>query len=144
MIPRRELDTMGIVFPDEIDGENQNTRYVRLFNREVTPTSYADDTTLRELGLYSSVRWMLGNLGMADIFSMSNPTYVRPTYEFPSSFQYATPFGGSHIYGIAKFRMFDTSYVMSQDQITEQILRKWWGSLWRRTRRRNGFIHVKW
>lgn len=92
MKPRRDLDIMGIFFAEGNEGENQNACYVRLFNHVVTPTRYADDSALRELGLFSSVRWMLGNLGMIDICAMDSPTYVRLTYEFLSSFHYTTPF----------------------------------------------------
>lgn len=77
--PRREIDFMGIEFAEGMEGENQRARYAKLFNREVTPTRYPYETALYDLGLYNSVRWMLGNLRMSDFCAMISPTYVRLT-----------------------------------------------------------------
>ncbi|KAI5421888.1 hypothetical protein KIW84_045365 [Lathyrus oleraceus] len=36
--PRREMDYMGIAFAEGIDGENQRSRYHKLFKRDVLAT----------------------------------------------------------------------------------------------------------
>ncbi|KAI5425223.1 hypothetical protein KIW84_031141 [Lathyrus oleraceus] len=65
------------------------------------PTRYAHETALRDLGLYNSVRWMLGNLRMSDFCAMTSPTYVRITYKFLSSFYYSTQPSATRISGWA-------------------------------------------
>lgn len=77
---------MGIEFAEGIDGENQRSKYHKLFKRDVLAMRYPDDVALRALGLFNSVRWMLNNLGMSHFFSLTGPTYIRLTYEFLSSF----------------------------------------------------------
>ncbi|KAI5429770.1 hypothetical protein KIW84_034385 [Lathyrus oleraceus] len=58
------MDYMRIVFAKGIDGENQRSRYHKLFKRDVLATRYPDNADLRDLGLSNSVHWMLNNLGI--------------------------------------------------------------------------------
>ncbi|KAI5444903.1 hypothetical protein KIW84_013253 [Lathyrus oleraceus] len=88
VIPRREIDYMGIAFAEGINGENQS-RYHKNFNRDILETS---------------------------------PTYIQLTYKFLSSLRYTTPIGGSRTTGTAHFRMFNRSYDISQDQMTDLLL----------------------
>ncbi|KAI5390050.1 hypothetical protein KIW84_075396 [Lathyrus oleraceus] len=60
--PRRDMDYMGIVFVEGIDGENEGSRYNKVFKRDVLATRYLDDAALRNLGLSNCVHWMLNNL----------------------------------------------------------------------------------
>lgn len=92
---RREIDYMGITFVEGIVGENQRSNYHKLFKRNALATMYPDNATLRDLGLIDNVNWMLSNIGMSYFGSLTIPTYIRLTYEFLSSFRYATPVGGS-------------------------------------------------
>ncbi|KAI5439610.1 hypothetical protein KIW84_025118 [Lathyrus oleraceus] len=62
---------------------------------------------------------MLNNLGMSQFFSLTNPTYIRLTYEFLSSFRYTTPIGGLRTTVTVDFRMFNRSYDISQNQRAE-------------------------
>lgn len=84
--PRGDKDYMGIVFAEGIDGENQRSRYHKLFNRDVLATQYPNNAALRDLGLSDSVHWILNNLGMSHFLTLTSPTSIRLTYEFLSSF----------------------------------------------------------
>lgn len=75
---------MGIVFGEGIEGEVKRTKHAKLFSREVTPTRYANEFVLHNLGLIGSVNWILGSLGMSHFCTLTSPTYVRLTYEFLS------------------------------------------------------------
>ncbi|KAI5430861.1 hypothetical protein KIW84_035118 [Lathyrus oleraceus] len=88
--PRREINYIRIAFAEGIDRENQKRRYHKLL-RDVLATRYLDDATLRALGLFDSVHWMLNNLG------------------------------GSFITGTAHFRMFNRSYVISRYQMADLL-----------------------
>lgn len=78
---------------------------------------YPDNATLRDLGLSYSVNWMLNNLVMSRFYSLTFPIYIRLTYEFLSSFRYATPVGGSCTICTIYFRMFNRDYTFSQDHM---------------------------
>lgn len=47
--PRGDMDYMGIVFVEGIDGYNQRSRYHRLFKRDVLATRYPENVTLSDL-----------------------------------------------------------------------------------------------
>lgn len=113
--PIRDINYLGIEFVEGIDGKNKRSRYHKLFKRDILATRYPDDASLRALGLFDSVRWMLNNLGMSHFFSLTSPTYIRLTYEFLSSFCYTTPLGGSLTTNTAYFRMFNRNYSINQD-----------------------------
>ena len=115
--PRREIDYMGITFTKGIICENQRSSYHKLFKRNTLATRYPDNTTLRDLGLIDNVNLMLSNLGMSYFCSLISPTYIRLTYEFLSSFRYATPVGGSRTTNTIYFRMFNRDYTFSQDHM---------------------------
>ncbi|KAI5413828.1 hypothetical protein KIW84_058103 [Lathyrus oleraceus] len=89
--PRGDMDYMGIVFVEGIDGENQRSRYHKLFKRDVLATRYPDNDALRDLGLSNSVHWMLNNLG------------------------------GSRTTGTAYFRMFNRTYAINKDQLADLL-----------------------
>lgn len=110
------MDYMRIAFSEGIDRENQRSRYHKLFKRDVLATRYPDDVSLRDLGLFDSVHWMLYNLGMSHFLTLTSPTFIRLTYEFLSSFRYTTPIGGSRTTGTAHFRMFSRNHAINQDQ----------------------------
>ncbi|KAI5418641.1 hypothetical protein KIW84_043029 [Lathyrus oleraceus] len=78
--PRGDVDYMGIVFAEGIDGENQRSRYHKLFKRDLLATRYPDNVALRDLGLSDSVHWMLNNLGSRTTdtahFRIFNRTYA--------------------------------------------------------------------
>lgn len=104
---RRDIDYMDIA------GENQKSSYHKLFKRNVLATRYLDNATLRDLGLFDNVNSMLSNLGIPYFHSLTSPTYIRLTYEFLSSFRYATPVGGSRTTCNVYFRMFNRDYLFS-------------------------------
>lgn len=79
---------------------------------------YADESRLRSLGLLSSVHWMLNKLELTYICGLSDPTYVKLTLEFLSSFGYYTPMVSHNTVGTTKFRIFNKEYEFSQDHIT--------------------------
>ncbi|KAI5444134.1 hypothetical protein KIW84_012664 [Lathyrus oleraceus] len=85
--PRREIDYMCITSAEGIIGENQRSSYHKLFKRNVLAIRYPDNSTLRDLGLFDNVNWMLGNLG------------------------------GSCTTCTVYFRMFNRDYTYSQDQM---------------------------
>lgn len=82
---------------------------------------YPDDVTLCVLGLFDSVHWMLNNLGMSHLFTLTSPTYTRLTYEFLSSFLCTTPIGGSRTTDTIHFRMFNRTYNINQDQMADLL-----------------------
>ena len=84
MPPRavRPRGDMGIAFSEGIDGENEGSRYNKVFKRDVLATRYLDDAALRNLGLSNCVHWMLNNLGMSHFLTLTSSTYIRLTYEF--------------------------------------------------------------
>lgn len=112
---------MRIVFADGNNDIDQNAQYVNFSNREVTPTRYTDDSSFQELGPFSSVRWMIGNLRMIDFYAMVSLRYVKLTYEFLSSFHYITPFAEGRLTITAKFRMFHRSFVMNRNEIIDLL-----------------------
>ncbi|KAI5427382.1 hypothetical protein KIW84_032703 [Lathyrus oleraceus] len=89
--PRRDINYLGIEFAEGIVGENQRSRYHKLFKRDVLATRYPDDVALRALSLFDSVRWMLNNLG------------------------------GSRTTDTAHFRMFNRNYSINQDQLADLL-----------------------
>ncbi|KAI5438957.1 hypothetical protein KIW84_024620 [Lathyrus oleraceus] len=89
--PRGDMDYMGIVFAEGIDGENQRSIYHKLLKRDVLATRYPDNVALHDLGLSNNVHWMFNNLG------------------------------GSRTTGTAHFRMFNRTYDINQDQLTDLI-----------------------
>ena len=109
---------MGITFVEGVVGENQRSRYHKLFKRNVIATRYPDNATLCDLGLIDNISWMLSNLGMSYFCSLTSCTYIRLTYEFLSSFRYVTPVGGSRTIYTIYFRMFNRDYTFSQDHMT--------------------------
>ncbi|KAI5413961.1 hypothetical protein KIW84_058203 [Lathyrus oleraceus] len=120
--PKRDINYMGVAFAEENDGENQRSRYHKLFKRDILAMRYPDDASLHDLGLFDNVHWMLNNLGMSHLFSLTTHTYIRLTYEFLSSFRYTAPIGGSCTTGTAHFRMFSRNYDISQDQMANLFL----------------------
>lgn len=112
---------MGIVFAEGIDGENQRSRYHKLFKRDVLATRYPDNVVLRDFDLSDSVHWILNNLGMPHFLTLTSPTFVWLTYEFLSSFRYTTPIGGSRTTGTAYFRIFNRTYAINQDQLADLL-----------------------
>ncbi|KAI5440122.1 hypothetical protein KIW84_025465 [Lathyrus oleraceus] len=69
--PRGDVDYMGIIFAEGIDGENQRSKYHKLFTRDVLATRYLGNATLRDLGLSDSVHWMLNNLVNPTLFLLA-------------------------------------------------------------------------
>ncbi|KAI5430277.1 hypothetical protein KIW84_034746 [Lathyrus oleraceus] len=120
--PRRDINYPRIEFAEGIDRENQRNIYDKIFKRGILATRYHDDASLCALGLFDSVCWMLNNLGMSHIRSLISPTYIRLTYEFLSSFRYATPIGGSRTTDAAHFRMFNRNDSINQDQLSGLLL----------------------
>ncbi|KAI5406548.1 hypothetical protein KIW84_053039 [Lathyrus oleraceus] len=108
---------MGITFVEGVVGENQRSSYHKLFKRNLLAIRYPDNATLRDLGIFDSVNWMLNNLDMSYFCSLTSPTYIRITYEFLSSFRYVTPVGGSRTIYTIYFRMFNRDYTFSQDHM---------------------------
>ncbi|KAI5400440.1 hypothetical protein KIW84_065359 [Lathyrus oleraceus] len=82
---------IGIAFADGIGGENQRSRYHKLFKRDVLATRNPDNAAFRDLGLSNSVHWMLNNLG------------------------------GSRTTDTAHFRMFNRSYAINQDELADLL-----------------------
>lgn len=64
---------------------------------------------------------MLNNLGMSHFLTLTSPTFIRLTYEFLSSFRYTTPIRGSRTTDTAHFRMFNRTYAINQDQLTDLL-----------------------
>ncbi|KAI5430262.1 hypothetical protein KIW84_034733 [Lathyrus oleraceus] len=77
--PRGDVDCMVIVFAEGIDGENQMSRYHKLFKRDILATRYPDNAALRDLGLSDSIHWMLSNLVNPTpfLFAYFQSTYAR-------------------------------------------------------------------
>ncbi|KAI5402897.1 hypothetical protein KIW84_050480 [Lathyrus oleraceus] len=51
VIPRREMNYIGIAFAEGINVENQRSKYHKLLKRDILATQYPDDASLRDLGL---------------------------------------------------------------------------------------------
>jgi hypothetical protein len=61
------------------EAEKQAQLYETLRSRDIHPTRYADETCLRQLGLYHSVNHMLNLLDLNYFLSKKDPVYVQLT-----------------------------------------------------------------
>ncbi|KAI5396514.1 hypothetical protein KIW84_062650 [Lathyrus oleraceus] len=89
--PIRDIKYLGIEFSEGIGGENQRSKYHKIFKRGVLATRYPDDAALHALGLFDNIHWMLNNLG------------------------------GSRTTDTVYFRMFNRSYSINQDRLADLL-----------------------
>jgi hypothetical protein len=68
------------------------------------------------------VQWLLRLSDLTFLCSQNQPTYPSLTLEFLSSYSYTTPTGeDEYLTGTATFRMFNTEYSLSQDQLSTML-----------------------
>lgn len=79
-------------------------------------TRYIDEDCLYNLGIYHSVRHMLDNLGLHNIFIRKEPTFEYLTQEFLSSLIYNIHPNTASTSGTIQFRMFNVEYQYTTDK----------------------------
>jgi len=68
------------------------------------------------------VQWLLRLSDLTFLCTQNHPTYPSLTLEFLSSYSYTTPTGeDEYLTGVAKFRMFNTEYALSQEQLSAML-----------------------
>ncbi|KAI5414818.1 hypothetical protein KIW84_040326 [Lathyrus oleraceus] len=111
----------NIIFRSE-DDNYQREQFDRFQQRGVVSTRYPDLNCLQELGLLQGVQWLLRLSDLTFLCSQNQPTYPSLTLEFLSSYSYTTPIGeDEYLTGTATFRMFNTEYSLSQDQLSAML-----------------------
>ncbi|KAI5403248.1 hypothetical protein KIW84_050721 [Lathyrus oleraceus] len=111
----------NIIFRSE-DDNYQRQQFVRFQQRGVTSTRYPDSTCLQQLGLLQGIEWMLRLADLTFLCTHNQPTYPSLTLEFLSSYAYNTPTGEDEfLTGTATFRMFNTEYSLSQNQLSTML-----------------------
>ncbi|CAJ2668202.1 unnamed protein product [Trifolium pratense] len=100
---------------------NQSQTYEDLRRREIQATRYADDSTLRKLGLLDSVNFLLDNLNVRHFLSQQNPVYTQLTLEFLSSLIVNTVPETRSSHGAVYFRMFNTEYEFSFNDMADLL-----------------------
>ncbi|KAI5401167.1 hypothetical protein KIW84_065857 [Lathyrus oleraceus] len=111
----------NIIFRSE-DDNYQREQFERFQQRGVTSTRYPDSTCLQQLGLLQGIEWMLRLADLTFLCTHNQPTYPSLTLEFLSSYAYNTPTGEDEfLTGTATFRMFNTEYSLSQNQLSTML-----------------------
>ena len=117
----RNQDFGNIIFRSE-DENYQREQFERFQQRGVISTRYPDLTCLQELGLLQGIEWMLRLADLTFLCTHNQPTYPALTLEFLSSYSYNTPTGeDEYLTGTATFRMFNTEYSLSQNQLSTML-----------------------
>ena len=57
-------------------------------NRKIMPNKYISTYSLQSVGLLDEVNMYINRMGWGDFVLMQSPSYVRPTCEFLSSFNF--------------------------------------------------------
>ena len=68
--------------------EKQNKKFEQLMNRKIVPNKYISTYSLQSTGLLDEVNMYINRIGWGDFVLMQSPSYVRPTCEFLSSFNF--------------------------------------------------------
>jgi hypothetical protein len=111
----------NIIFRSE-DDNYQREQFERFQQRGVTSTRYPDSTCLQQLGLLQGIEWMLRLADLTFLCTHNQPTYPSLTLEFLSSYAYNTPAGEDEfLTGTATFRMFNTEYSLTQNQLSTML-----------------------
>ncbi|KAI5435278.1 hypothetical protein KIW84_021915 [Lathyrus oleraceus] len=111
----------NIIFRSK-DDNYQREQFERFQHRGVTSTRYPDSTCLQQLGLLQGIEWMLRLADLTFLCTHNQPTYPSLTLEFLSSYAYNTPTGEDEfLTGTATFRMFNTEYSLSQNQLSTML-----------------------
>jgi hypothetical protein len=114
-------DFGNIIFRSE-DENYQREQFECFQQRGVQSTRYPDLNCLQELGLLQGIQWMLRLADLTFLCTHNQPTYPSLTLEFLSSYSYTTPTGeDEYLTGTATFRMFNTEYSLSQDQLSAML-----------------------
>ncbi|KAI5414141.1 hypothetical protein KIW84_058329 [Lathyrus oleraceus] len=104
------------------DDNYQQEQFERFQQRGVASTRYPDLTCLQQLGLLQGIEWMLRKADLTFLCTHNQPTYPSLTLEFLSSYDYTTPAGeGEFLTGTATFRMFNTEYSLTQNQLSTML-----------------------
>ncbi|KAI5414605.1 hypothetical protein KIW84_040187 [Lathyrus oleraceus] len=109
--PREDMDYMGIIFAEGTDGENQRSRYHKIFKRDVLATRYPDNGALRDLDLSDSVHWMLNNLGL------KATTIQNPTIRYLHCILANTIFGRDNTVNVNSKDLFLIYYALSRTKV---------------------------
>ena len=111
----------NIIFRSE-DENYQREQFERFQQRGVVSTRYPDLTCLQQLGLLQGIEWMLHLANLTFLCTHNQPTYPSLTLEFLSSYDYTTPAGEDEfLTGTATFRMFNTEYSLTQNQLSTML-----------------------
>ena len=104
------------------DDNYQQEQFERFQQRGVASTRYPDLTCLQQLGLLQGIEWMLRLADLTFLCTHNQPTYPSLTLEFLSSYDYTTPAGEDEfLTGTATFRMFNTEYSLTQNQLSTML-----------------------
>ncbi|KAI5433700.1 hypothetical protein KIW84_020823 [Lathyrus oleraceus] len=118
---RPAADLSNLIFSEGEVGKLQKERYMKFYERSVTPTRYADESCLCRLGLLNNVQWILDRLDLAHFCSLNDATYENLTLEYLSMFTYYTPMVDQYSSGMVRFRMFNRDYELRQDTLGDML-----------------------
>ena len=68
--------------------EEQRKKFEQMMNRKIVPNKYISTYSLQSVGLLDEVNMYINRMGWGDFVLMQSPSYVRPTCEFLSSFNF--------------------------------------------------------
>ena len=68
--------------------EEYRKKFKQMMSRKIFHNRYMSASSLKEIEMLDEVTIYVNRIGCSDFMMMQSPTYIRPTYEFLSSFSY--------------------------------------------------------